>query len=259
VSAIVIADPNEVARAAATDFARRLVLRWRDVLGAELVGAYLIGSLAHAGFSRRYSDVDVALVTAAGLSERMRDCLRDQAVALSSHWGPKVSLFWTDRHFVRGRFPLLDRIDFLDHAVAVIERERVQPTRPTLEEIQQYLRGQPLADWADRARMLAAAETLEPKDHKGCLRAFLYPARFCYSWLTGLIGSNDDAVAFLTGRVVPGLELSSIARALECRHDAADPIDLFRERTVLRRQIDACTALVNDGGGENWPAPRGER
>jgi hypothetical protein len=77
------------------------------------------------------------------------------------------------------------------------------------------------------------------------VRAFLYPARFCYSWLTGLIGSNDDAVTFLTKRPVQGLDLSSIVRALQCRQDAADPIDLFRERTVLQRQIDACTALVN--------------
>jgi len=251
VSAIVFADPNEVARAAETDFARRLVLHWRDALGTEFLGAYLIGSLAHAGFSRRYSDIDVALVTAAGLTEQMPDWLRDQAVAFSSDLGPKVSLFWTDRHFVRGRFPLLDRVDYLDHAIAVIERERVRPTRPTLEEIHQYLQGEPLADWADRARRLAAVETLEPKDHKACVRAFLYPARFCYSWLTGLIGSNDDAVAFLTKRPVPGLDLSSIVRALQCRQDAADPIDLFRERTVLQRQIDACTTLVNGGGGEN--------
>jgi predicted nucleotidyltransferase len=33
-----------------------------------LLGAYLIGSLAHAGFSRRYSDIDIALVTETGLS-----------------------------------------------------------------------------------------------------------------------------------------------------------------------------------------------
>jgi hypothetical protein len=244
----VLADPNEVARAAATDFARRLVLHWREVLGTELLGAYLIGSLAHAGFSRRYSDIDVALVTVAGMTERMLDCLREQAVAFSSDWGRRVSLFWTDRHFVGGRFPVLDRIDYLDHAVTVIERERVRPTRPTLEEIQQYLRGQPLADWTDRALKLAAAETLDAKDHKACLRAFLYPARFCYSWLTGLIGSNDDAVAFLTERPVLGLDLSSIARALQCRQDAADPVDLFRERTVLQFQIDACTTLVNSGG-----------
>jgi hypothetical protein len=240
------ADLNQIAKAEATDFARRLVLHWRESLGADLLGAYLIGSLAHAGFSRRYSDVDVALVTAAGLSEEMLDGLRGQAVALSSDWGPKVSLFWTDQRFLRGRFPLLDRIDYLDHSVVVIEHERIRPPRPSFEEIRHYLRGAPLADWIDRARRLTTAETLEPTYHKACVRAFLYPARFCYSWLTSLIGSNDDAVEFLTKRHVSDLDLGSIVRALQCRNDAADPVALFRERAVLLRQIDACVALVED-------------
>jgi hypothetical protein len=56
---------DELARIAAIDFSRRLVSRWQRVLGTELLGAYLIGSLAHAGFNRRYSDIDIALVTTA--------------------------------------------------------------------------------------------------------------------------------------------------------------------------------------------------
>jgi hypothetical protein len=247
-SALVLVDANDVARAEATDFARRLVLHWADALGTELLGGYLIGSLAHAGFSWRYSDIDVALVTAAGLPEQVPAGLRDQAVARSPRWGPKVSLFWTDRHFVRGRFPLPDRIDYLDHAVAVTERERVRPERPALADIRQYLSGDALADWVDRALRLAAAKTLEPKEHKACVRVFLYPARFCYTWLTGRIGSNDDAVSFLANRHVARLDLGSISRALECRCDAADPVALFGERTVLWQQIDACTTLVSGGG-----------
>jgi len=86
----------------------------------------------------------------------------------SDDWGPKVSVFWTDRHFSLGRFPPLDRIDYLDHAVALVERECVRPARPTLEDIRHYLRGAPFATWADRARSFAAAEALEPKDHKAC-------------------------------------------------------------------------------------------
>jgi hypothetical protein len=49
-------DANEVARNEAIDFARRLVQRWQETLGTDLLGAYLIGSLAHGGFNRRYSD-----------------------------------------------------------------------------------------------------------------------------------------------------------------------------------------------------------
>ena len=146
------ADPDELARSAAIDFACRLVRHWHEALGTELLGAYLIGSLAHAGFSRRYSDIDIALVTSAGLSPQAFAGLRSEAVVLSADWGPKVSVFWTDRRFSLGRFPPLDRVDYLDHAVTLIERECVRPARPTLEEIHRYLRGAPFADWAERAR-----------------------------------------------------------------------------------------------------------
>jgi hypothetical protein len=54
------ADPDELAKRVAIDFAFRLARRWQETLGVELLGGYLIGSLAHAGFSRRYSDVDTA-------------------------------------------------------------------------------------------------------------------------------------------------------------------------------------------------------
>jgi len=247
-SAMTEADPDQVARTAAVAFARRLAHDWRDALGAELLGAYLIGSLAHAGFSRRYSDVDMAIVTAAGLSAHALDRMRSDAVALSAEWGPKLSVFWTDRHFSLGRFPPLDRIDYLDHAVALTEGERVRPPRPSLDEIRHYLRGAPFANWADAARRFAAAETLAPEDRKAYLRALLYPARFCYSWITGRMGSNDDAVAFLQERPPVGLDVELIARALRCRNAAAEPDPLFPARTMLPSQIDACRVLADANG-----------
>jgi hypothetical protein len=241
------ADPNELASAAAMDFARRLVPHWCKTLGTELLGAYLIGSLAHAGFSWRYSDVDIALVTEAGLSSKALDSIRSEAVALSPDWGPKVSVFWADRYFSLGRLPPLDRIDYLDHAVALTERECLKPTRPTLAEIQEYLRGEPFANWANRARSFAAADFLEPKHRKDYLRALLYPARFCYSWTTGLMGSNDDAVAFVNESHPRRLDVDPISRALECRRAARDPDTLFSARTTLLSQIDACTSLFAVG------------
>ena len=38
--------------------------------GANLLGVYLLGSLAHGGFNRRYSDIDMALVTKNGIRPR---------------------------------------------------------------------------------------------------------------------------------------------------------------------------------------------
>jgi predicted nucleotidyltransferase len=235
---------DKFSQAAAVDFAGRIVPFWQEAIRSELLGAYLIGSLAHGGFSRRYSDVDMALVTEAGVSPQTLDHVRSEAAALSADWGPKLSVFWTDRHFCLGRFPLLDRIDYIDHAVALMERERVRPVRPTLEEVQRYLAGAPFANWANLAHRFATAETLEPKDHKAYLRTLLYPGRFCYSWMTGRMGSNDDAVAFVAKTPPVRLDISLIARALQCRQADADPVSLFPARTALPSQVDACAALL---------------
>src|SRR5262249_32393577 len=159
-----------VARTAAVDFARRLVPYWQAVVGPELLGVYLTGSLAHAGFSRRYSDVDIAVVTETGLSPQALALVRSEATALSANWGPKLSGFWTDRQFTLGRFLPLDRIDYLDHGVVLAERECVRPARPTLEEVRHYLRGAPFSAWTERVQRFAASETLSAKDHKAYLK-----------------------------------------------------------------------------------------
>jgi hypothetical protein len=232
------------AQAAATDFARGVVQLWQAALGRQFLGSYLMGSLAHGGFSRRYSDVDIALVTETGLSAQMLEGMQSEAAALSIDWGPKLSVFWTDRHFSLGRFPPLDRIDYLDHRVVLLERESARPVRPSLPEIQSYLAGSPFAMWSDQALRFATAEILEPKDRKAYLRTLLYPARFCYSWLTGRMGSNDEAVAFLRNRRLVRLDISLITSALQCRRADADPDYLFPARTSLFSQVEACAELV---------------
>ena len=237
-------DPNERAAIEARDFASQLVRKWDALIGDEMLGAYLIGSLAHAGFSCRYSDVDVAVVTARGLTADALERMRGEGLALSADWGSKVSLFWADRDFSIGRFPPLDRVDYLDHAVTLLERERAEPVRPTLEEIRDYLRGAPFASWVERARSFATAAVLERKDHKAYVRTILYPARFCYSWATGRIGSNDDAVAYLREQRLAGFDLGLIKRALDCRAAAADPDELFPARAILPSQFGACVAMA---------------
>jgi hypothetical protein len=214
------------------------------VLGPEFLGLYLIGSLAHGGFSRRYSDIDAAVVTETTLSSHTLESLRRQATAMSDEWGPKVSVFWTDRQFGVGRFPPLDRLDYLDRPVVLAERERVTPAPPALEEIRDYLRGAPFANWATRAREFANAATLDAKDRKAYLRALLYPARLCFSYATGLMTSNDKAVEYLHQDAPQGLDLDSIEQALQCRLAAADPDSLFELRNRLPAQIDACAALL---------------
>ncbi len=232
------------AAAAAIAFARSAAASWSARNGDRLLGAYLIGSLAHGGFSRRYSDIDLALVVEDADALTIEQ-MRSDAGAVSSELAAKLSLFWTDRRFSTGRFPPLDRVDYLDHAVALRERERVLPVRPSLEEIRAYLRGAPFSGWAGSARHFAALDRLDAGESKRYLRTLLYPARLVFSWMTGGVASNDDAVAFLSHGDLPrGLDVASIERALDCRRSAGDPGTLFSARTVLAQQVAFCERLM---------------
>ena len=236
--------------AAACDFARRVCTLWEAELHRELLGIYLLGSLAHGGFSRRYSDIDMAVITESGLTRETLDALKATAVGVSAALGPKVSVFWTDRRFALGRFPPLDRADYLDHAVTLFERERVTPARPSLEEVRAYLTGAPLANWVKAAGAFAASDTLAANDRKSYLRALLYPARFLMSFMTGKMASNDEAVARLDGWALPGLDVDLIRRALACRRSASHPDPLFPARTQLPRQVAAITQFVAESEAE---------
>jgi hypothetical protein len=62
------ASADLAAAAAARDFACTLSARGNHNLQANH-RRYVIGSLAHGGFSRRYSDIDLALITERGLDQ----------------------------------------------------------------------------------------------------------------------------------------------------------------------------------------------
>ncbi|MBT5048539.1 MAG: nucleotidyltransferase domain-containing protein, partial [Rhodospirillaceae bacterium] len=190
-------ETDQEIRAAALELAQGISRFLEDQLGDQLLGFYLLGSLAHGGFNRRYSDIDVGLVTEDGIDEALSAAIKAEAAKLSPVLAPKLSLFWADRQFSIGRFPPLDRLDYLDKAVPLVERERIVIDRPTLSEVRAYLRGAPFENWASGTKKFAALTTLDPENHKPYLRAHLYPARFAYSWRTGKMASNDDAVEYL--------------------------------------------------------------
>ncbi|MGH7035756.1 MAG: hypothetical protein ACREFL_18650 [Stellaceae bacterium] len=231
-------------RAAAEEFTAELAALWRAQIGSSILGIYRIGSLAHGGFSRRYSDIDVAIVSENGLASDELGGAREAALHLSAPLGAKLSIFWSDRSFSVGRFPPLDRIDYLDHGLPLIERERVRPIRPSMDEVRSYLRGQPLETWGEQARRFAAVTTLGPADQKPYLRTLLYPARFLYSWMTAKMASNDTAVAFLANAAPPGIDIDVIARALRFRQDARDLDALLPDRVKLPGLLAGCLRIA---------------
>jgi predicted nucleotidyltransferase len=235
---------DTTAKPASLAFARHVADLANRELGLGLIGVYLIGSLAHGGFSARYSDVDMAFIVERPLTPGDLDRLRRAAAERSAELAARLSIFWTDRNFSAGRFPPLDRIDTIDHGVALVERQRVMPPRPALAEVRAYLAGEPFENWSRDAMRLSALDRLAADDRKRYLRTLLYPARFLYSWQTGRISSNDAAVAFLQDEPPAGLDLDLIGRALQCRIDCDDPDALFGDRSKLPRLVDACRQLV---------------
>jgi predicted nucleotidyltransferase len=237
-------ETNETARITALKFADALSSSYQAQLGERLIGAYLIGSLAHGGFSRRYSDIDVGLITESALDTATLTTLRGLAAECDATLSQKLSVFWADRGFTVGRFPPLDLIDYLDRAVVLRERERVLPVRPTLEEIHGYLSGAPFTNWTENAHRFAGMSMLAPGDHKLFIRTLLYPARLVYSWSTGLMGSNDDAVAFTRKHPPPRMDTDILTSALKYRQAAADPDELFPARGMLPDQVKSCLQFI---------------
>jgi predicted nucleotidyltransferase len=235
---------NEMARTAALAFADALASAYRAQLGERLIGTYLIGSIAHGGFSHRYSDIDLALVTEDGLDTAALTKLRALAAEQDAALSQKLSVFWADRHFSIGRLPPLDRADYLDHAIVIAERERIRPARPMLDEIRAYLKGAPFSNWVENTDRFAKMDVLAPGDHKAFIRTLLYPARLVYSWTTGRMASNDEAVAFTCEHRPPGMNTDVLTQALAYRQAGADPDALFPARAVLRDQVKSCIRFI---------------
>ena len=225
-------------------FARGVADYWQEQLGERLLGLYLIGSLAHGGFSARYSDIDVGLIATDGVTATEIEAMRRHARKIAPDLAPRLSLFWSDRGFTIGRFPPLDRLDYLDHARPLVEREHVAPQRPSRDAVRAYLRGQPLDAWREQIARIIALTALDDTMRKRYVRALLYAARFLYSWYAGRMASNDDAVAFLHAQPQPGVDLDLVDRALACRVANRPPDELFGERGKLPGLLAACVKIA---------------
>ena len=236
-------DADEEVREAALQLTDSVAAYWERKLENNLLGVYLLGSLAHGGFNRRYSDIDIGLVSEVALTNDMLEGMRSFAKSMSPDLASKISLFWSDRSFVTGWFPPLDRLAYLDHSMIVMERVAVRPDRPTLENIRDYLCGAPFENWDKAARKFAQMQELEEQNHKAFLRAFLYAARFVFSWATGKMASNDDAMAFIRAEPQRGLDVPLLEQAFQIRLDAADPDPLFKYRKSLLNLVEACALI----------------
>ncbi len=218
---------------------------FRSRLGAPLVEAYKLGSLAHGGFSNIYSDIDVGLLL--NCSEPP-ECMREliaEAKTLDAEYGKKLSVFWGNPECPWGRLPILDRLDMLDHGVPLLHGIQPAFRRPTKAEIHQEQLESIERSWKSRLPELSGLTVLEPKDRKPFVRAILYAARLIYTWDHIAVDSNDRAVEYLHQIQPPGLDLKPIDVALACRNGKCTAEDVFALRTDLLRQCESALRYIS--------------
>lgn len=225
----------------------RAVAAYQAAFGSRLVAGYALGSLAHGGFSRLVSDVDLGLILRDPV--RLSDRRVIRAVAASvAHGGPaladRLSVFWGTPATLAGRarggrFPPLDRLDLLDSGrllTGLDTRDTVaRPGQAQLlaggaEFALGYLAGdrdlpRRLRDWArrrpggDAVREIRTPPLLASRGPRRITKIVLFPVRFLYTARTGRAGLNSLAAEhYLSVPDAPGKAL--VAAAVRWRWEA---------------------------------------
>ena len=216
-------------------------------LKSALVEVYKLGSLAHGGFSKIYSDIDVGLLLNSGQPPNRMSELIAEAKLLDAEYGKKLSVFWGNPDFTWGRLPIIDRLDLLDHGVPLLYGVKAELRRPSEDEIHEALRESIAKSWQPRLPELSRLTSLEPKDRKPYIRAILYAARLIYTWDNLAVDSNDRAVDYLHQVQPPGLDLKPIDMALACRQEKCTAEEVFALHTDLNRQCESAVCYISAG------------
>jgi len=213
-------------------------------LGASFVDAYKLGSLAHGGFSKIYSDIDVGLLLNCAQPPPEISLWIAQAKTFDAEYGRKLSVFWGNPEFTWGRLPNLDRLDLLDNGVSLINNEKPQFRRPSKGEIRDELLKCIERSWKPRVSELSRLTELTAENRKPYIRAILYAARLIYSWDNLAMDSNDRAVEFLHQVQPPGVDFKAIDMALACRQEKCSASDVFALHTDLHRQYESAISYI---------------
>jgi predicted nucleotidyltransferase len=237
---------------------------YRDALGERLIAAYVLGSLAHGGFSPLVSDIDLGLIVSDPV--RLEDAETIQAIAdrekaKGSPLHKRISVFWGTPATLSGesdggRFPPLDRLDLIESGRPLFgsDEARASLPRPSADELLitgaqfalEYLAGIRADATPDnelgsmrRAGDDAVEEILSPemllaRGVRRVTKLVLFPVRFLYTAVGGKVGTNDAAVAhYLADEPAPSKPL--VAAALEWR--TAAPSDEEAAAELLRKHM----------------------
>lgn len=227
------------------NYLARVAEHFKAHLGSSLVDTYMLGSLAHGGFSNVYSDIDVGLLLDCAEPPGRMSALIAGAKTLETENGKKLSVFWGNPEFTWGRLPMIDRLDLLDHGVSLLRGIKPNFRRPNKDEIHQEQLQSIERSWKSRLPELSRLTILEPKERKPYIRAILYAARLIYTWDTLKVDSNDRAVEYLHQVQPRGLDLKPIDMALACRKGQCAAEDVFALQADLNRQCESALAYIS--------------
>jgi hypothetical protein len=181
----------------------RAVSGFQAALGSRLIAGYALGSLAHGGFSRLVSDVDLGIILRDPLREEDRviiDRVAGSVKAGGSALDQRLSVFWGSPASLEGpdgggRFPPLDRLDLLEYGRLLtgsdVRSGMARPDRTELlvagaEFALGYLGDSVLNEIRSPAQLVARG--LRP-----VTKIVLFPVRFLFTAETGRVGINGLA------------------------------------------------------------------
>lgn len=200
-----------------------------------LVATFVIGSLAHGGFSPIVSDVDLAVVVADPLTDDDRTTIVGITSGVHTLGGlaERLSVFWSSPAGLTGqadpaagRLPALDRLDLAAHGQ--LRRGGFDLTtivRPTtrdlvLEATQFAIDKLSTAAVTDE---LGDAHALVAGGPRHLTKRILFPVRFTFTALTGEMGTNEAAAEWWVSGGYPAGDL--VRHAAAWRTEPVDPVE----------------------------------
>lgn len=216
----------------------------RERLGAGLLSAYAIGSLAHGGFSYAVSDVDVALLTDGRFGRDVLELVATVAadVRATGHaLADRLSIFhaaWAEFRDPPpdARFPPIDRYDLVHFGILVhgIDHRSEYAAAPTAEEI----REQAVSSALGRVTRLQLAADLRELEDGGvtihdATKIVLWPVRLQHVCDTGQATGNAAAVEHYL-QLPDARHRDLVREALGWRED----LSLENPRAALERIVD---------------------
>jgi len=238
---------------------------YRALLGARLLAAYALGSLAHGGFSPLVSDVDLGIIVqdpVISSDNEMIQAVADAAKSKGSRFSDRLSVFWGSPATLRGeshggRFPALDRLDLIENGRVLTGADlRADLPRPSRDELlvtgaefaldflagirhsgdNQTTQGLGSLRPADEEAIveLKRPELLVRRGVRRVTKVVLFPVRFMFTAATGHVGTNEAAVAHYLASE-NALSAKLVAAALSWRDSA--PTDQYEAIALLRQQV----------------------